>query len=328
MPKIDNTLRKKERLISLSSNIGLAKAISKKTNIPLADIELENFSDGEIHFRVKESVRGCYVYLIQSTCFPSTKHYLELFIALDALKRASVREITVIMPYYGYSRQDRKANSREPITAKLMADLLQTAGADRVVCLDLHAAQIQGFFNIPIDNFSAIPILSEEFSKLNTNDVVVVSPDHGGVVRALNFSKFIGVSSLAIIDKRRPRANVAEVFNIVGDVKGKIAIIVDDIIDTAGTLVAASKALVENGATKVYAVATHPVLSGNAYEKIENSNLEQVVVTDTIPLSKKSNKIRQISVAPLLSEAIIRLINQESVSGIFKAPNIKEWNLL
>ncbi len=326
MPKADNSIRKRERLIALSSNIELAKEISKRTNIPLAEIELENFSDGEIHFRAKESVRGCYVYLIQSTCYPSTKHYLELFIALDALKRASVREITVIMPYYGYSRQDRKAKSREPITAKLMADLLQTAGADRVVCLDLHAAQIQGFFNIPIDNFSAIPILSEEFLKLKLKDVVVVSPDHGGVVRALNFSKFIGVSSLAIIDKRRPKANVAEVFNIVGDVKGKIAIIVDDIIDTAGTLVAAAKALVENGATKVYAVATHAVLSGSAYEKIENSCIEQVVVTNTIPLSKKSTKINQISVAPLLSEAILRLINQESVSGIFKVPNIKEWN--
>ena len=324
MPKADNSIRKRERLIALSSNIELAKEISKRTNIPLAEIELENFSDGEIHFRAKESVRGCYVYLIQSTCYPSTKHYLELFIALDALKRASVREITVIMPYYGYSRQDRKAQSREPITAKLMADLLQTAGADRVVCLDLHAAQIQGFFNIPIDNFSAIPILSEEFLKLKLKDVVVVSPDHGGVVRALNFSKFIGVSSLAIIDKRRPKANVAEVFNIVGDVKGKIAIIVDDIIDTAGTLVAAAKALVENGATKVYAVATHAVLSGSAYEKIENSCIEQVVVTNTIPLSKKSAKINQISVAPLLSEAILRLINQESVSGIFKVPNIKE----
>lgn len=324
MPKADNSIRKRERLIALSSNIELAKEISKRTNIPLAEIELENFSDGEIHFRAKESVRGCYVYLIQSTCYPSTKHYLELFIALDALKRASVREITVIMPYYGYSRQDRKAKSREPITAKLMADLLQTAGADRVVCLDLHAAQIQGFFNIPIDNFSAIPILSEEFLKLKLKDVVVVSPDHGGVVRALNFSKFIGVSSLAIIDKRRPKANVAEVFNIVGDVKGKIAIIVDDIIDTAGTLVAAAKALVENGATKVYAVATHAVLSGSAYEKIENSCIEQVVVTNTIPLSKKSTKINQISVAPLLSEAILRLINQESVSGIFKVPNIKE----
>ena len=326
MPKADNSIRKRERLIALSSNIELEKEISKRTNIPLAEIELENFSDGEIHFRAKESVRGCYVYLIQSTCYPSTKHYLELFIALDALKRASVREITVIMPYYGYSRQDRKAKSREPITAKLMADLLQTAGADRVVCLDLHAAQIQGFFNIPIDNFSAIPILSEEFLKLKLKDVVVVSPDHGGVVRALNFSKFIGVSSLAIIDKRRPKANVAEVFNIVGDVKGKIAIIVDDIIDTAGTLVAAAKALVENGATKVYAVATHAVLSGSAYEKIENSCIEQVVVTNTIPLSKKSTKINQISVAPLLSEAILRLINQESVSGIFKVPNIKEWN--
>lgn len=309
---------KKVNLIALSANEPLAKEISKLTKIPLTEIVLKKFSDGETYFKATESIRGSHVYIIQPTNAPVNHNYMELFVVVDALKRASAKEVTVIMPYYGYSRQDRKSTSREPITAKLVADLLQAAGVNRVVCLDLHAAQIQGFFDIPIDNFSAIPLLAHEFNKKKLSNVVVVSPDHGGVTRANTFSKNIKGSTMAIIDKRRPEANKAEVLYIVGDVEGKTAVIVDDMIDTAGTLQAASEALIKKGAKEVYAMATHPVLSGPAFERIENSPLKKVIVTNSILLTRTSPKIKVVSVAGILAEAIQRLVREESVSGMFE----------
>lgn len=315
---------KKVRLLSLTSNIPLAEKISKYVGIPLTPIEVTRFKDKEVSISLQESVRGAYVYLIQSTNEPANENYMELFITVDALKRASAKEITVIMPYYGYSRQDRKARSREPITAKLIADLLQTAGVNRVVSIDLHAAQIQGFFNIPIDNFSAVALLAQEVAKKKLPDLVAVSPDHGGTTRALKFSKHFDGIPLVIIDKRRPKPNVAEVFKIVGDIKDKNAVIIDDIIDTAGTLCAAAKALIDNGAKSVYAVATHGVLSGEAIQKIEASPIKEVIVTDTIPLKQSSPKIRQISVSEMLARAISCIINEETVSDIFELANIKK----
>lgn len=324
MPKVEFN-GKRVNLIALSSNIPLAEEISKLTKIPLTEIELKKFSDGETYVKIAESIRGSSVYLVQPTNTPVNHNYMELFIAVDALKRASAKEVSVIMPYYGYSRQDRKASSREPITAKLVADLLQAAGVDRVVCLDLHAAQIQGFYDIPIDNFTAVPLLAYEFSKKKIKDLVVVSPDHGGVTRAYNFAKHFPNVQIAIIDKRRPEANKAEVFHIVGDVEGKNAVIIDDMIDTAGTLVAASEALIKKGVKKVYAIATHPILSGPAIERIEKSPIEEVIVTNSILLNKKSKKIKVISVAEILADAILRLISDKSVSGMFQ--KYKKFNV-
>ncbi len=302
----------------MNSNPELAKSIADHIGVELGKITVSHFSDGEIQINIEESIRGCDVYVVQSTCAPVNQHMMELLIMIDALKRASAKTINIIMPYYGYARQDRKARAREPITSKLIADILQTAGATRVLALDLHAPQIQGFFDIPIDHLVGVPILSDYFEKKNLEDIVVVSPDHGGVVRARRMADRLK-APIAIIDKRRPRPNVAEVMNIIGEIKGKTAIIIDDIIDTAGTLTLAANALREKGAVEVYAACSHPVLSGPAMKRIQNSQIKELVVTNSIPLPKEKQieNITQLSVAPLFGEAIIRIHEQQSVSILF-----------
>ncbi|WP_407272206.1 ribose-phosphate diphosphokinase [Radiobacillus sp. PE A8.2] len=306
------------KVFTLNSNPELAEAIAANIGVELGKISVTAFSDGEIQINIEESIRGCDVYVVQSTCAPVNQHMMELLIMIDALKRASAKTINIVMPYYGYARQDRKARAREPITAKLVADLLQTAGASRVISLDLHAPQIQGFFDIPVDQLVGVPILSEHFTEKNLGDIVVVSPDHGGVVRARQMADRLK-APIAIIDKRRPRPNVSEVMNIVGNIEGKTAILIDDIIDTAGTITIGANALIENGAKEVYACCTHPVLSGPAIERIQNSKIKELVVTDTIPLSpeKRIEKVTQLSVAPLISEAIVRVHELQSVSILF-----------
>lgn len=308
----------KLKVFSLNSNPELAKEIADNIGVELGKCTVTSFSDGEIQINIEESIRGCDVYIVQSTCEPVNQHIMELLIMIDALKRASARTINVVMPYYGYARQDRKARAREPITAKLIADLLETAGASRVLMLDLHAPQIQGFFNLPIDHLLGVPILSDYFAEKNFEDLVIVSPDHGGVTRARKMADRLK-APIAIIDKRRPRPNVAEVMNIVGNIEGKTAILIDDIIDTAGTITLAANALVENGAKDVYACCTHPVLSGPAIERIDNSKIKELVVTNTIPLGeeKTSEKITELSVAGLISEAIIRVHERQSISILF-----------
>ncbi|MGG0240948.1 ribose-phosphate diphosphokinase [Bacillus rhizoplanae] len=306
------------KVFSLNSNKGLAEQIAKHIGVELGKCSVARFSDGEIQINIEESIRGCDVFIIQSTSFPVNEHIMELLIMIDALKRASAKTINIVIPYYGYARQDRKARSREPITAKLVANLLETAGATRVITLDLHAPQIQGFFDIPIDHLMGVPILSDYFEKKGLKDIVIVSPDHGGVTRARKMADRLK-APIAIIDKRRPRPNVAEVMNIVGNIEGKTAILIDDIIDTAGTITLAANALVENGASEVYACCTHPVLSGPAIERIQNSNIKELVVTNSIvlPEEKKIDKVQELSVAPLIGEAIIRVYEEESVSVLF-----------
>ncbi|MBI0581123.1 MULTISPECIES: ribose-phosphate diphosphokinase [Bacillaceae] len=307
------------KVFSLNSNLPLAREIAKVIGVELGKCSVTRFSDGEIQINIEESIRGCDVYVIQSTSNPINENLMELLIMIDALKRASAKTINIVMPYYGYARQDRKARAREPITAKLVANLLETAGATRVICLDLHAPQIQGFFDIPIDHLMGVPILSEYFkNKALDGDLVVVSPDHGGVTRARKMAERLK-APIAIIDKRRPRPNVAEVMNIVGNIDGKVAILIDDIIDTAGTITLAANALVENGALEVYASCTHPVLSGPAIERIQNSKIKELVVTNSIelPEEKKIDKIINLSVAPLIGEAIIRVHEEQSVSTLF-----------
>jgi ribose-phosphate pyrophosphokinase len=310
---------KKIKLFALSSNKKLAEDISEASGIELSRVEVVKFADGEISVNIEDSVRGHHVFVVQSTSAPANEHLMELLIFADALKRASAKSVTVLMPYYGYSRQDRKSKSRQPITAKLVADMLQIAGISRVISIDLHAAQIQGFFDKPIDNFPAAPLLADYFlHEKDLENVVVVSPDHGGVTRARMFAKMFN-SPLAIIDKRRPERNKAVVQNIIGDVKGKIAIMVDDIIDTAGTLIAGAEALIEAGALEVYAAATHAVFSEDAICRIDKSILKQVVVTDTIEINSvcKSNKITQLSIGPLLGQSILHIVNDEPISQIF-----------
>jgi ribose-phosphate pyrophosphokinase len=307
------------KVFSLNSNLLLAEEIAKEIGVELGKCSVMRFSDGEIQINIEESIRGCDVYVIQSTSLPVNDNYMELLIMIDALKRASAKTINIVMPYYGYARQDRKARAREPITAKLVANLLETAGATRVLCLDLHAPQIQGFFDIPIDHLMGVPILAEYFkNKELSGDIVIVSPDHGGVTRARKMAERLK-APIAIIDKRRPRPNIAEVMNIVGNIEGKVAILIDDIIDTAGTITLAANALVENGAKEVYACCTHPVLSGPAIERIQNSNIKELVVTNSIalPEEKKTDKIIILSVAPLIGEAIIRIHEEQSVSTLF-----------
>lgn len=310
---------KKVKLFSLSSNKKLAQEISEESGIPLSECEVTRFADGEIGVNITESVRGHHVFVIQPTSKPVNDHLMEVLIFTDALKRASAASITIIMPYYGYSRQDRKAKSRQPITAKLVADLLQVSGVDRVICIDLHAAQIQGFFDIPIDNFPGMPLLASYFLKLNLPNVTIVSPDHGGVTRARSFAKFFN-APIAIIDKRRPEANKAEVMNIIGDVEGRTCIMVDDIIDTGGTLMAGAEALVNAGATAVYAAATHPLFSNNAIERLQNSAIKKVVVTNTVVIEnlKQYDKITQLSIGGLLGKAVIKIIDDEPISQIFE----------
>jgi ribose-phosphate pyrophosphokinase len=306
------------KLFSLNSNPFLAQEIAKVIGVELGKCSVSRFSDGEIQINIEESIRGCDVYVIQSTSAPVNEHLMELLIMIDALKRASAKTINIVMPYYGYARQDRKARSREPITAKLVANLLETAGASRVITLDLHAPQIQGFFDIPIDHLMGVPILADYFRDKQLDDIVIVSPDHGGVTRARKMADRLK-APIAIIDKRRPKPNVAEVMNIIGNVQGKTTILIDDIIDTAGTITLAANALAEHGAKEVYACCTHPVLSGPAIERIQNSKIKELVVTNTIaiPEEKKTNKIVELSVAPLIGEAIIRVHEEQSISALF-----------
>ncbi|SDN11181.1 MULTISPECIES: ribose-phosphate diphosphokinase [Bacillaceae] len=306
------------RVFTLNSNPHLAEQIAAHIGTELGKCSVSTFSDGEVQINIEESIRGCDVYVVQSTSEPVNQHLMELLIMIDALKRASAKSINIVIPYYGYARQDRKARAREPITAKLVADLLQTAGASRVITLDLHAPQIQGFFNIPVDQLVGVPILSDYFQEMNLDDLVIVSPDHGGVTRARQMADRLK-APIAIIDKRRPRPNVSEVMNIVGNIEGKTAILIDDIIDTAGTITLAANALIENGAKEVYACCTHPVLSGPAIERIDQSKIKELIVTNTIPLKeeKQIEKISQLSVAPLISEAIIRVHELQSVSILF-----------
>ncbi|MBD1372465.1 ribose-phosphate diphosphokinase [Hazenella sp. IB182357] len=307
------------QIFSCNSNPELAHSICEHLGIPLGDAQVSKFSDGEIHVQLNESVRGSDVYVIQSTCDPVNQHLMELLVMVDALKRASATTINVVIPYYGYARQDRKTRARDPITAKLVANLIETAGADRVITMDLHATQIQGFFNIPVDNLLGVPILAEYFLDRNLEDIVVVSPDHGGVIRARRLAERLE-APIAIIDKRRPEPNVAEVMSIVGDVKDKTAIIIDDIIDTGGTITLAANALLEQGAKEVYACCTHPVFSGPAIERIHNSTIVEMVITNTIPLTENKffEKAKVLSVAPLIGEAINRVHHQESVSKLFQ----------
>ncbi|MDO9067781.1 MAG: ribose-phosphate pyrophosphokinase [Deltaproteobacteria bacterium] len=310
----------KIRVFSGNSNPDLAQHICKCLNVPLGSARVRCFSDGEVMVEIGENVRGRDVYVIQSTCAPTNDNLMELLVMTDALKRASAATITAVIPYYGYARQDRKAAPRTPITAKLVADLITTSGVDRVVTIDLHAGQIQGFFNIPVDNLYAAPVILNYLKdRFNSDDVVMVTPDAGGTERARAFAKRLGCS-LAVIDKRRTGPNVAEVMHLIGDVRDKIAIILDDMIDTAGTLTQAAKALKENGARTIVACATHGVLSGPAIERINNSDIEEVVLTDTIPLGEKgagTGKIRMLTVAELLAEAIRRIHEDESVSSLF-----------
>lgn len=306
------------KVLTLNANRMLAEEIAEKIGIELSKSSVTRFSDGEVQINIEESIRGCDTFVIQSTSAPANEHLMELLIMIDALKRASAKTINVVLPYYGYARQDRKARAREPITAKLVANLLETSGATRVIALDLHATQIQGFFDIPVDQLVGVPLLSDYFKGKNMDDIVIVSPDHGGVVRARKMADRLK-APIAIIDKRRPKPNVAEVMNIVGNIDGKTAIIIDDIIDTAGTITLAANALVENGAKEVYACCTHPVLSGPAIERINNSKIKELVVTNTIPLSedKLSPKIKSLSVAPLIAKAIIHVHEERSVSQLF-----------
>ncbi len=313
-PYLDPNLK----VFSLNSNVALAQEIAAAIGVELGKCSVTSFSDGEVQINIEESIRGCDVFVIQSTSQPVNENLMELLIMIDALKRASAKTINIVMPYYGYARQDRKARSREPITAKLVANLLETAGAHRVITLDLHAPQIQGFFDILIDHLLAVPILSDYFAEKNLENVVVVSPDHGGVTRARKMADRLK-APIAIIDKRRPRPNVAEVMNIIGNIEGKTCILIDDIIDTAGTITLAANALVESGAKEVYACCTHPVLSGPAIERIQASQIKELAVTNSIALpdEKKIDKITELSVGSLIAEAIIRVHEEESVSTLF-----------
>ena len=308
-------------LFSGNGNKILSEAISKELGIRLGEAKVDTFSDGEISIGIQENVRGKDVFLIQPTCAPAGDNLLELIIMVDALKRSSAGRITAVVPYYGYARQDRRVRSeRVPISAKVMADILERSGIDRVLTVELHSEQIQGFFDIPVDNVYGTKVMRDDIVKMNSDKQLVVSPDVGGVVRSRALAKVLGLSDLAIIDKRRDEANQSEVMNVIGDVNNKDCIIVDDIADTAGTLCNAASALKENGATKVYAYIVHPVLSGDAIEKISQSKLDQLVVTDTIPLSEEAQackKIRIITMAPTLAEAIRRVNNEESISAMF-----------
>jgi ribose-phosphate pyrophosphokinase len=306
------------RLFTGNSNVELVKKISKKLKTSIGKSVVKSFSDGEINVEIDESVRGMDVFVIQSVCDPVNNNLMELLILIDALKRASAERITAVLPYYGYARQDRKVSPRAPISAKLVADLITTAGASRILTVDLHAGQIQGFFNIPVDHLFAAPVLLDYLKRLK-NDIVIVSPDAGGVERARAYAKRLN-SSLAIIDKRRESPNVSQVMNIIGDVSGLSAVLVDDMVDTGGTLVRAAYALVEKGAKQVYACCTHPVLSGRAVEVISESPIEEMIVTDTIPLKKEAKacpKIKVLSISSLLADAIRRIYENESVSCLF-----------
>jgi ribose-phosphate pyrophosphokinase len=310
---------KKIKIFSLNANRPLAEEIAKTVGVELAECQVQHFADGEINLNIGETVRGHHVFVVQPTQAPVNDNLMEVLIMCDALKRASARSINLIIPYYGYSRQDRKARARQPISAKLVADLIQTAGADRVIAIDLHAAQIQGFFNIPIDNFLAMPIIVKYLKEKNLDNIVVVSPDHGGATRARQLAEYLK-TPMAIIDKRRPEPNKAEVMNIIGDVRGKNAVIIDDMVDTGGSLVAAAKAIKEHGALDVYAACTHPVLSNNATDRILNSDIKELICMNTIylPEEKLNEKIVQLSVGEVLGNGILRILDDEPLSELFK----------
>jgi ribose-phosphate pyrophosphokinase len=308
---------RKLQIFSGTANLGLTEEIAEHVGVPLGQAEVKRFSDGEINIYIGESVRGADVFIVQPISCPANENLMELLIMMDALKRASAKSINTVLPYYGYARQDRKTRARDPITAKLLADLLTTAGANRVITMDLHAGQIQGFFNIPVDHLKSLPILAKYFQQKEFADAVVVSPDVGGVTRAREFAERLQMP-IAIIDKRRPETNVAEVMNIIGKVRGKTVIMIDDIIDTAGTIALGARALLEQGAKEVYACCTHPVLSGPAMERLAEAPIKEIVVTNTIPQrDKQLDKIRVLSVAPLIGDAIIRIHEELSVSKLF-----------
>lgn len=318
------------KLYSLSSNRPLAEKIANYLDVELGKVTVNKFSDGETAISIEESIRGDHVFIVQSTSYPTNDNLMELCIMIDALRRASAKTITAVIPYYGYARQDRKAKPREPITAKLVANILTTAGADRIVALDLHASQIQGFFDIPMDHLLGAPLLASWFidNKLVGDDVVVVSPDHGGATRARKLAEFLE-APIAIVDKRRPKPNVSEVMNIIGEVEGKTAIIIDDMIDTAGTIINAAQAILDRGAKSVYACATHGIFSPPAIERIENSVIEKMIVTDSVylPEDKRIDKIELISVSELIGQAIERIYEERSVSPLFynKFKNKQEY---
>lgn len=307
------------KLITGNANRPLALKVSQYYGMPLTDATVTTFSDGEIMVQINENIRGADVFVIQPTCAPVNHNIMELLLIIDALKRASARRITAVIPYYGYARQDRKVQPRVPISSKLVADLITAAGANRLIAIDLHAAQIQGFFNIPVDHLYAAPVLADYIRRCNFENLVIVSPDAGGVERARAFAKRLN-ASLAIVDKRREAANVSKVMHVIGDVKNKDVAILDDMIDTAGTITQAAQALKENGARRVYALCSHAVLSGPAINRINDSVIEEVITTDTIPLDSKleaCKKIRILSIAPLLAEAIKRIHEETSVSSLF-----------
>ena len=309
-------------VFALSSSKDLAQEIVDYLGIPMGDISVRHFADGEILIEPGETVRGKHVFIVQSTCGPVSENLMEILVCLDACKRASAGEITVVMPYYGYARQDRKARARQPITAKLVADLLQTAGANRVVTIDLHATQIQGFFNVPSDDLSAVSLIGQYFRHKNLEDIVVVSPDHGGAVRARKLADCLGGAPVAIVDKRRTAPNVAEAMNLIGDVQGKTAIVIDDIVDTGGSLMGGVRMLAEKGAKEVYCACTHGVLSNNAIQRINDSPVKEFVITNSIPLGNKANdntanKVVVLSVGFMLAKVIEAITNNEPVSIVY-----------
>jgi ribose-phosphate pyrophosphokinase len=306
------------KIFSGNAHPELAEEIASIIGIPMGKSKVDRFSDGEISLTIAESVRGCDAYVIQPTCYPVNENLMELLIMIDALRRASARRITAVVPYYGYARQERKTRARDPISAKLVANLITTAGARRVMTMDLHAGAIQGFFDIPVDHLLGVPILGEYYKQKGFTDVVLVSPDVGGVSRTRDLAEYLG-AEIAILEKRRPAPNVAKIMNLIGDVEGKTVIMTDDLIDTAGTITLGAEALMNRGAKEVYACCTHPVLSGPAIERINESCLKEVVVTNTIPLpeEKRIDKIKVLSVAPLLGEAIVRVHQDASVSELF-----------
>ncbi|PKM64166.1 MAG: ribose-phosphate pyrophosphokinase [Firmicutes bacterium HGW-Firmicutes-20] len=312
-------------VFALTTSIDLTDEICGYLGLARGKCAVKHFADGEIIVEPEESVRGKHVFLVQSTCNPVSESYMEVLVALDALKRASAGEVTVVMPYYGYARQDRKARARQPITAKLMADLLQVAGADRIVTLDLHAPQIQGFFNVPIDDLTAVSMIGQYFrAKHFEDEVVIVSPDHGGATRARRLADSMPGTTIAIIDKRRTKPNVAEAINLIGDVNGKICIIVDDIIDTGGSLLGGVKMLYEKGAKEVYCACSHGILSGSALERVRDSEIKELVITNSIPLTPEKRaepKIKQISIGYMLAKTIEAIHNHTPVSELYNIFN-------
>ncbi|MEE8057144.1 MAG: ribose-phosphate pyrophosphokinase [Pseudomonadales bacterium] len=305
-----------------NANPELASKVAKQLHLPLGKADVGQFSDGEVAVEIKENVRGADVFIVQSTCQPTNDNLMELIVMIDAMRRSSAGRITAVVPYFGYARQDRRVrSSRVPISAKVVADIMTGVGVNRVLTVDLHAEQIQGFFDVPVDNVYGSPVLLDDINKQAYSNMIVVSPDIGGVVRARAVAKQLDDCDLAIIDKRRPQANEAQVMHVIGEVEGRTCVLVDDMVDTAGTLCKAAAALKENGAIKVVAYCTHPVLSGNALENLNNSDLDELVVTDTIPLSdvaKACSKIRTLTMASLLAESVRRVSNEESISALFR----------